>query len=91
MEFVFLSRFWGKERKEGRKEVEFSILRSAIASTSHLKITHTIVMNFITKYCKVASTNTSHLEPHPGIHRLLKKGKIGLLCTDFDFLNMNQE
>ena len=33
MEFVFLSRFWGKERKE----VEFSILRSAIASTSHLK------------------------------------------------------
>ena len=38
MEFVFLSRFWGKERKEGRKEVEFSILRSAIASTSHLKI-----------------------------------------------------
>ena len=37
MEFVFLSRFWGKERKEGRKEVEFSILRSAIASTSHLE------------------------------------------------------
>ena len=33
MEFRFLSRFWGKERKE----VEFSILRSAIASTSHLK------------------------------------------------------
>ena len=34
MEFVFLSRFWGNAR---RKEVEFSILRSAIASTSHLK------------------------------------------------------
>ena len=34
--FWFLSRSWGKERKE----VEFSILRSAIASTSHLKIPH---------------------------------------------------
>ena len=35
---MFLSRFWGNARKEGRKEVEFSILRSAIASTSHLKM-----------------------------------------------------
>ena len=33
MEFRFLSRIWGNERKE----VEFSFLRSAIASTSHLK------------------------------------------------------
>ena len=33
MEFRFLSRVLGNERKE----VEFSILRSAIASTTHLK------------------------------------------------------
>ena len=35
MEFVFLSRFWGNARKEGSRIL---ILRSAIASTSHLKI-----------------------------------------------------
>ena len=33
MEFVFLSRFWGNGRKEGSRIL---ILRSAIASTSHL-------------------------------------------------------
>ena len=36
--FWFLSRFWGN----GRKEVEFSILRSAIASSSHLFVTEEI-------------------------------------------------
>ena len=55
MEFVFLSRFWGKERKEGRKEVEFSILRSAIASTSHLKKKPGFCENFGSqiKFCAI--------------------------------------
>ena len=36
----FLSRFWGNERKE----IEFAILRSAIAITSHLKRQESITL-----------------------------------------------
>ena len=41
-------------------------------------------------YCKVASTNTSFLEPHLGIYRLPIRGKkIGHFCGKIDFIISN--